>query len=211
MSSESSEAEVVTRPNPAGVAAAFAGAGALVIAVFLPYADNTTSFARIAQNTLIQHDGWPLVVLGLIAAATAFGGLAGKPVRGTCLVLAVLAGAFVVYIATDKNLRTLYPIVNGTPDSSQPGTVAAAGVGVYVAGIGAGLLLLASFFASGELTLAGVAVPPSLIGPADTMASPATPPETQATTKKCPDCAETILADARVCKHCGYRFAPPTP
>jgi hypothetical protein len=29
-------------------------------------------------------------------------------------------------------------------------------------------------------------------------------------TKKCPDCAETVLADARVCKHCGYRFAPAT-
>ena len=27
--------------------------------------------------------------------------------------------------------------------------------------------------------------------------------------KKCPDCAETVLADARVCRHCGYRFAPP--
>lgn len=27
-------------------------------------------------------------------------------------------------------------------------------------------------------------------------------------TKTCPDCAETILAAARVCKHCGYRFAP---
>ena len=24
--------------------------------------------------------------------------------------------------------------------------------------------------------------------------------------KKCPDCAEQIRADARVCKHCGYRF-----
>lgn len=23
-----------------------------------------------------------------------------------------------------------------------------------------------------------------------------------------PDCAETILADAKVCKHCGYRFPP---
>lgn len=29
--------------------------------------------------------------------------------------------------------------------------------------------------------------------------------------KRCPDCAETILADARVCKHCGYRFAPRVP
>ena len=30
-------------------------------------------------------------------------------------------------------------------------------------------------------------------------------------TKQCPDCAETVLKEARVCKHCGYRFdeAPP--
>ncbi|WP_082109829.1 zinc ribbon domain-containing protein [Mycobacterium sp. UM_Kg1] len=34
--------------------------------------------------------------------------------------------------------------------------------------------------------------------------SPAT---LQAQTKACPDCAETVLAAARVCKHCGYRFA----
>jgi predicted RNA-binding Zn-ribbon protein involved in translation (DUF1610 family) len=32
--------------------------------------------------------------------------------------------------------------------------------------------------------------------------------EAEKTTKKCPDCAETILADAKVCKHCGFRFAP---
>ncbi len=25
-------------------------------------------------------------------------------------------------------------------------------------------------------------------------------------TKTCPDCAETILVNAKVCKHCGYRF-----
>jgi Uncharacterised protein family UPF0547 len=24
--------------------------------------------------------------------------------------------------------------------------------------------------------------------------------------KQCPDCAESVLAKARVCKHCGYRF-----
>ena len=27
-----------------------------------------------------------------------------------------------------------------------------------------------------------------------------------ATHKKCPDCAEMVLADAHVCKHCGFRF-----
>ena len=24
--------------------------------------------------------------------------------------------------------------------------------------------------------------------------------------KKCPDCAEVVLVDANVCRHCGYRF-----
>lgn len=27
--------------------------------------------------------------------------------------------------------------------------------------------------------------------------------------KKCPECAETVASEARTCKHCGYRFAPP--
>jgi hypothetical protein len=28
-------------------------------------------------------------------------------------------------------------------------------------------------------------------------------------TKQCPDCAEVVLAEARVCKHCKYRFEEP--
>lgn len=33
--------------------------------------------------------------------------------------------------------------------------------------------------------------------------------EDEPTTKICPDCAETVLGSARVCRHCRFRFEPP--
>ena len=36
--------------------------------------------------------------------------------------------------------------------------------------------------------------------------APATPFPAGVATKDCPDCAETVLAEARICKHCRYRF-----
>lgn len=38
----------------------------------------------------------------------------------------------------------------------------------------------------------------------------ATPTPTVTTHRKCPDCAELVLNEARVCKHCGAKLTPPS-
>jgi hypothetical protein len=130
------------RMNPAAVAAGVAGGVVLVVSVFLPLIDNTTDFGRIVQNTLIQHGGWPLIVLGVGAALAAI--LGGKRARRSFLIIGVIAVAYVIYLATDKSLRTVYPIINGEPTGT--GTLADVGIGVYVAAVGAALVLIAGFF-----------------------------------------------------------------
>jgi ribosomal protein L37AE/L43A len=32
----------------------------------------------------------------------------------------------------------------------------------------------------------------------------------QGSRKKCPDCAESVMKEARKCKHCGYQFVQPS-
>jgi hypothetical protein len=98
--------------------------------------------------------------------------------------------------ATDKCFRTLYPIgADGGPDTSQPGVVAPLGIALYVAGADVAVALVGSLM----LRFSGQAGGAEAIGGGASVG---------AQTKKCPDCAETILADAKVCKHCGYRFVP---
>ena len=110
--------------------------------------------------------------------------------------LCVLAAFRIVLWAVDKGTRTLYPVgANGTPDASQPGVVVPLGIAIYVAGAGVAVAITgALMLRQTKESLARDAV--------DRDAS------VQAKAKKCPDCAETILADAKVCKHCGYRFTP---
>ena len=63
------------------------------------------------------------------------------------------------------------------------------GIGPYVAALGTAIALLGCYLLwEGR----NRAVPEQ--GPAHTAA------------KQCPDCAETVLADARVCKHCQHQF-----
>jgi hypothetical protein len=181
--------------NPLALGLVIVGAAAMALAAFLPLDEPNGVFRMVAHNTLIQHGGWTLIALAIGIAATGF---QANQRRGNWLaypiVLCVLAGFRVVDLAMDKDSRTLYPVkLDGTVDTSKPGTVAPLGIALYVAGAAVAIALIGSvMLRQAEKSGASQAVNG--------------PTAVQAPTKKCPDCAETILADAKVCKHCGYRF-----
>lgn len=179
------------RGNPIAVGLVVIGAVLMVVSAFLPLHESIGMFRFIEENTLIQHNGWILVAAAVALAASGLGAAYGDSVDWALpFIISVLIALGIVFWATNKDLRTLYPVGNdGTVDATQPGIVAANGIAIYVAGLGVALALVGSWMlprraaASAGGTLK----------------------------RKCPDCAETILADAKVCKHCGNRLAAPAP
>jgi hypothetical protein len=170
----------------------------MAIAAFLPLDEPASAFGRVENNTLIQHGGWQLIVIAIAIAAAGFRvNQREGDRRALPFVLSALAAIRIVMWAADEGLRTLYPVgPDGTPITSQPGTVVPLGIAIYVAGAAAGAALIGSLM---------------LLQKTDAAQAVASPAAGQAQTKKCPDCAETILADAKVCKHCGYRFDASAP
>jgi hypothetical protein len=156
------------------------GAVTMALSTFLPLDEPTGLFRTVRDNTLIQSGGWLLIALAIGIAAAGFRA-SQKPEEWIApVVVCVVAGGRVIFWFLDKSLRTLYPIgADGTPDTSQPGTVAALGIALYVAGAGVAIALVGSLMLCDSGT-------------------DGLPTQAQ---KKCPDCAETILADARMCKH----------
>lgn len=181
------EARYAIGPVAAGTAAV--GGVLLALASFLPLDQPSGAFARVQSNTLIQHGYWWVLIGGvaiLLAALRAY--TTGKRSETTSvLVLGLIAAVLVVYAGQDTSLRTLYPIgAGGEPEASATGTVVPLGIAIYVAGAGVLLALI------GGWTMRQTAA-----------VVPAVEPEP---TTRCPECAETILAAARVCKHCGHRL-----
>jgi hypothetical protein len=135
----------VTRvENPLGLGLVLVGAAAMALSTFLPL-DEPGGFQMVTHNTLIQHDGWMLIAVAIGIAAGGFRA-SQKPrqwVRSA--VLCVLAGGGVTFWFLNKSMRTLYPIgLDGTLDTSQPGTVAALGIALYVAGAGVAIAFVGS-------------------------------------------------------------------
>jgi hypothetical protein len=176
------EPEETVTASTGSIALAALGGIVVAVSVFLPLDESDSPFGRVAENSLIQHGGWWLLIIGAVIALAAV----ATRQAGAVILLSLVAGAAALHFGSDKSLRTLYPIVNGEAQSNGNGTVVPLGKAVYVAGAGA---LLA--FVGGLAMLSSRKV---------------VTPEPVEETKRCPECAETILAAARVCKHCGYRL-----
>ena len=178
--------------------------GALVaLSTFLPLASVSGRFTAIQANSMIQHGGWLLLVLGVALALPPrkeFGRY-GPFVGVAAWVIAVI---IVGKIATDDNVRTLYPVgTDGTIETAGIHATAPLGIAVYVAGFGlalalAGILMRVTAIQSRETE--------DLLAAWDAEDEAEAEKEKADTEKQCPDCAETILRAAKVCKHCGYRF-----
>jgi hypothetical protein len=177
-----------TEVNVAGAALAIVGALGMFIGAFLPWVEAST-FVQIQDNSLIQSgDGWVLIGCALGIGLAVYAAWRRQRQSWAVVVLAAIALGFTVYAGTGDRLEV------GSVNSGARQTLGLSstergspGVGIYVSGVSAGMA------AVGGLLLAGIGV-----GAARGI------PDRR--TKKCPDCAETILADARVCRHCGYRF-----
>jgi ribosomal protein L32 len=178
--------------NPVGTVMAVVGGLLFALASFLPLDEPGGAFARVQSNSLIQHSEWWLLIVGAAIVVVALRSYtSGQRKQATSvLVLSVIAVGMAIYVAQNTGLRTLYPIgLSGEPEETGAGTVVPLGIAIYVAGAGALLALL------GGWTMRRTA---EIVTAAEDEA-----------TQRCPDCAETILAAARVCKHCGYRLDGP--
>jgi hypothetical protein len=191
--------------SPVGAAIALAGAAATIIAVFLPRAESSAfSLGGIEQNTLIQSgDGWPFILFAIAIIGAVYRSYSQGKKSWLVPILAVWIIGMAYYQGTNKDKMTLYRIdpSTGSADYSAPSVKASPGVGIYVAGVGGLLALAGGWQMRRDAEPAAETRPPA--SPA--VAPPPAPPAVS--TKNCPDCAETVMAEARVCRFCGYRFA----
>ena len=180
-------AQEIVEPNMAAIWVAAGAAVLAVISVFLPRVESDT-FIRVQENTLIQSgDGWLLVGCALGLAGAAYRAYRERTRTWAVLILGIVICGFAVYAGSGDRLKLESA---GSVFGEQVTDTASPGVGIYAAGSAGVLAIFAGW---------------SLAGKSGT----ALEPEPAQQTRTCPECAETVLEEARVCKHCGYRFAPP--
>jgi hypothetical protein len=132
--------------NPLDLIIAATGAVLMLVSAFLPLWE-TSTFSEIQKNTLVQSgDGIFLIVTAVIVAFTLYRSFERGRVSWWLAWQGVWALGWVIYDALHKANNTLYPYFNGRPDTSTP-IHATPGIGMWVAGVGAALVLFAGLHA----------------------------------------------------------------
>lgn len=172
-------------PNLAAIGVAVIGGIIALISIFLPELDSTT-FSHIADNTMIQNgDGWLIILFSVGVLAGAWKAYSTKNSTWTVAVFGALIIAIAVYDGTGTRTE-LHSAVKILGESVK--VKGSAGVGIYAAGVGGALSLLAGL----NLAMGG-----TILESGDAKGRE---------TRQCPDCAEWVLAEARKCRYCGHEF-----
>lgn len=181
--------------SPISVALASFGALLMVIAVFLPRVEANT-FGRIAQNALIESgDGWAFIALAVLAAGATWRAYQRQRRSFAPVILGGIGIGLAIYDGASKSSLRICPINSSILDI--PCEQATPSIGIYAAGIGSLLVAIGGYQIWRAKQKADEALPEH--------GSP-TPSSAGQKMKICPDCAESVLATARVCRYCGYRF-----
>lgn len=204
------------RPQVVGPTLIGIGAACAFIAAFLPVIDTASvDFIRVKGATLLAGgDGWILIAIAAVAAITIWRAFSGRRGFGW---LALVCGVVAIALAiadSSTSSRQIYPLdENGNVNILAPSETADPGSGIYLAGVAGGFLLLGGMLTSllppTRRPFVAAAAPAGAVsgGGGPTAESPAAR-ELEATrpTKQCPDCAEYVLSEARLCRFCRHVF-----
>jgi hypothetical protein len=173
------------------MALALAGALVMAVAVFLPRF-NRHIFARVGNNTLIHSgNGWLFIAFAVLIATCVYRihrNAERYRSAAAVLLVAVIAIGLAIYDGTGKRFepKNVLVVVTGPITEKEITEKGDPGIGIYGAGVG------------------GLS---ALVGGVWIMGWGYGGKEEGRRFKVCPDCAEKVLADAQVCKHCRHRFA----
>ena len=187
--------------NSVGMGLAVLGALAAIVSIFLPLAETPGSIP-VNENTMVQSasgSGVAVRVVILAVLALVFThryNQSGRVGPGVIILgLALLIGAFIDARNDDLFTFTAPGAVDEILDGTGDGMVRLnAGIGIYVAGVGGGLIAL------GGMIMHSSRPEPELEFVTTHAADEAPAP------KVCPECAETVQGAAKVCRYCGHRF-----